>query len=98
MYPPSIPPGWEFQGTLHLLFHPLLLISLAPACSFRYQNWIRMFIWLFFLFVYSQSVQQPLETQLDPSFDAWEIILYVMGLAYTLEGKRFLLIEDPADA
>lgn len=57
-----------------------------------------MFIWLFFLFVYSQSVQQPLETQLDPNFDAWEIILYVMGLAYTLEGKRFLLIEDPADA
>lgn len=51
----------------------------------RYQNWIRMFIWVFFLFVYSQSVQQPVEMQKDPHFDGWEIALYGMGLAYTIE-------------
>ncbi|KAF8311893.1 calcium activated cation channel [Clavulina sp. PMI_390] len=51
----------------------------------RYQNWLRMVIWLFFLFVYSQSVQQPVELQKDPHFDAWEVILYGMGLAYTIE-------------
>lgn len=62
----------------------LALFSNVPI--FRYQNWLRMLIWLFFLFVYSQSVQQPIELQKDPHFDAWEIILYMMGLAYTIEG------------
>lgn len=46
-----------------------------------------MFIWVFFLFVYSQSVQQPVEMQKDPHFDGWEIALYGMGLAYTIEGE-----------
>jgi len=24
---------------------------------------------------------------MDPSFDAWEVVLYMMGLAYTIEGE-----------
>src|ERR1700733_16227263 len=69
----------------HPSFHLPFLTLITRAIAFRYQNWIRMVIWLFFLFVYSQSVQQPLETQMDPSFDAWEVVLYTMGLAYTIE-------------
>ncbi|KAG9037681.1 hypothetical protein FRB95_004527 [Tulasnella sp. JGI-2019a] len=53
----------------------------------RYQNWMRIVIWLFFLFVYSQAVQQPLEMTLDPRhpFDVWETFLYGMALAFTFE-------------
>lgn len=77
-------------------FTPILrYYSLHKAASFRYQNGLRMLIWLFFLLVYSQSVQQPVEAQKDPSFDAWEIILYGMGLAYTIEGERSLSTEGP---
>lgn len=53
----------------------------------RYQNWFRIILWLFFLFVYSQAVRQPTEMTLDPRhpFDEWEIILYGMALAYSFE-------------
>ncbi|KAG8918772.1 hypothetical protein FRC00_012088, partial [Tulasnella sp. 408] len=53
----------------------------------RYQNWFRILLWLFFLFVYSQAVRQPTEMTLDPRhpFDEWEIILYGMALAYSFE-------------
>lgn len=57
-----------------------------------------MLIWLFFLFVYSQSVQQPVEMQKDPHFDEWEILLYLMGLAYTVEGVFRLLLRTFLDA
>jgi hypothetical protein len=69
------------------IFRSLTLLSLNQTVAFRYQNGLRMLIWLFFLLVYSQSVQQPVEAQKDPSFDPWEIILYGMGLAYTIEGE-----------
>ncbi|OJA19294.1 hypothetical protein AZE42_00451 [Rhizopogon vesiculosus] len=53
----------------------------------RYQNILRIVIWFFFLIVYSQAVRQPLE-RLDPNHgvvDVWEIILYIMALAFSLE-------------
>ncbi|KZP00161.1 calcium activated cation channel [Calocera viscosa TUFC12733] len=51
-----------------------------------YQNWLRVFFWLCFLFIYSSAVQQPLD-RLDPKhyFDIWEVMLYVQALAYSLE-------------
>jgi hypothetical protein len=53
----------------------------------RYQNFLRIVIWFFFLAVYSQAVREPLE-RLDPNHavvDIWEIVLYVMALAFSLE-------------
>lgn len=49
---------------------------------------LKITIWLIFLFVYSQAVQEPLEMTLDPrhAFDAWEYILYGMALAFSFEG------------
>ncbi|KAG0709856.1 hypothetical protein DFH29DRAFT_841605 [Suillus ampliporus] len=55
----------------------------------RYQNFLRIVIWFFFLAVYSQAVREPLE-RLDPDHtvvDIWEIILYVMALAFSFEGE-----------
>ncbi|KAH9179551.1 calcium activated cation channel [Lactarius sanguifluus] len=52
-----------------------------------YQNILRIVIWLFFLAVYSQAVREPLD-RLDPlhrHFEFWEVLLYVMGLAFLLE-------------
>ncbi|KAH9002252.1 calcium activated cation channel [Lactarius hatsudake] len=52
-----------------------------------YQNILRIVVWLFFLVVYSQAVREPLD-RLDPlhrHFDFWEVVLYVMGLAFLLE-------------
>ncbi|KAG8904755.1 hypothetical protein FRB99_001232 [Tulasnella sp. 403] len=62
-------------------------IDPSRICVPRYQNWFRIIIWFFFLFTYSQAVQQPLEMTLEPrhSFDAWEYILYGMALAFTFE-------------
>ncbi|KAI0254847.1 hypothetical protein BJV78DRAFT_881185 [Lactifluus subvellereus] len=53
----------------------------------RYQNVLRIIIWLFFLVAYSQAVREPLE-RLDPShphLDLWEVVLYAMALAFTIE-------------
>ncbi|KAI9467155.1 calcium activated cation channel [Lactarius psammicola] len=53
-----------------------------------YHNILRIVVWLFFLVVYSQAVREPLD-RLDPlhrHFDFWEVLLYVMGLAFLLEG------------
>ncbi|GJJ07175.1 hypothetical protein Clacol_001375 [Clathrus columnatus] len=53
----------------------------------RYQNVFRIIIWFFFLFAYSQAVQQPLE-KFDvrrEHMDAWEYILYTMSLAFTID-------------
>ncbi|KAA1466592.1 hypothetical protein DENSPDRAFT_811729 [Dentipellis sp. KUC8613] len=61
----------------------------------RYQNFFRIVIWLFFLVVYSQAVREPLD-KLDPShrhLDAWEVVLYVMSLAFTLEGQSALIYK-----
>ncbi len=45
-----------------------------------------MAVWIFFLFVYSQCVQSPLDS-LDPdkAFDIWEILLYGMAASFFLE-------------
>lgn len=53
----------------------------------RYQNILRICVWVFFLFAYSQAVREPLDTiHRDHSdLDPWEIVMYVMGLAFTLE-------------
>ncbi|KAG6910952.1 hypothetical protein DXG01_006006 [Tephrocybe rancida] len=53
----------------------------------RYQNIFRIAIWLFFLVAYSQAVREPLERLGDShsSFDEWEIVIYVMGLAFSME-------------
>jgi hypothetical protein len=53
----------------------------------RYQNIFRIFVWLFFLVVYSQAVREPLE-RLDEdhmALENWELVLYVMGLAFFIE-------------
>ncbi|KAK7470385.1 Calcium channel yvc1 [Stygiomarasmius scandens] len=45
----------------------------------RYQNLLRIVVWLFFLVAYSQAVRQPVERLADPTYatnlDAWEIVL-----------------------
>jgi hypothetical protein len=53
----------------------------------RYQNWFRIIVWLFFLFVYSRSVHQPIEQATDPRhrLDEWEIVLYIMSLSFAIE-------------
>lgn len=58
-----------------------------------YQNILRIVVWLFFLAVYSQAVREPLD-RLDPlhrHFDFWEVVLYVMGLAFLLEDLSKIL-------
>lgn len=53
----------------------------------RYQNFIRIVIWLFFLLVYSQAVREPLN-RLDPllsHLDFWEIALYFMAVTFLFE-------------
>ncbi|KAI0774466.1 calcium activated cation channel [Fomes fomentarius] len=53
----------------------------------RYQNMIRITVWFLFLFAYSQAVREPLD-KLDPDhgdFDKWEIVMYVLGLAFSIE-------------
>ncbi|KAF7301930.1 hypothetical protein MIND_00759100 [Mycena indigotica] len=52
----------------------------------RYQNIIRIVVWLFFLFVYSQAVRQPLERSQGPrELDEWEVTLYTLTLAFLFE-------------
>ncbi|KIP12742.1 hypothetical protein PHLGIDRAFT_17507 [Phlebiopsis gigantea 11061_1 CR5-6] len=62
----------------------------------KYQNVFRILIWFFFLFVYSQAVREPLDKQ-DPDhsdLDAFEVIMYVMALAFAFEDiqKLFKLL------
>ncbi|CAA7260062.1 unnamed protein product [Cyclocybe aegerita] len=64
----------------------------------RYQNIFRISVWLFFLFVYSQAVREPLE-RLDEAhennLDEWEIVLYVLSLSFIVEDlhKFFTLLR-----
>lgn len=63
----------------------------------RYQNMFRIFVWFFFLGVYSQAVREPLD-KLDPNhttLDEWEFILYFMALAFVIEDmyKFFTLLK-----
>ncbi|KAF9076993.1 calcium activated cation channel [Rhodocollybia butyracea] len=60
----------------------------ARLCVPRYQNFFRITLWFFLLFVYSQAVREPLERLADPysnTMDIWEILLYVLGLATLIE-------------
>lgn len=52
----------------------------------KYQNYLRIVIWLSFLAVYSFSVQSPTD-QLDPEkrFDGWEYVLYGMSISFLFE-------------
>ncbi|KAK8861535.1 hypothetical protein IAR55_002357 [Kwoniella newhampshirensis] len=52
----------------------------------RYQSFFRVVVWFVFLFVYSQSVQSPLDT-IDPerNWNAYEVILYTMAVSFLLE-------------
>ncbi|WVO13318.1 hypothetical protein L204_100932 [Cryptococcus depauperatus] len=62
----------------------------------RYQSMFRIVVWLVFLFVYSQSVQSPLESFNDErSMDGYEIALYVMAMAFLIEEsvKMFKIIR-----
>ncbi|EIW66614.1 hypothetical protein TREMEDRAFT_74757 [Tremella mesenterica DSM 1558] len=61
----------------------------------RYQTAFRQVMWIVFLFVYSQSVQSPLDS-LDPEheFDEWEYVLYTMTLAYLIEAHGWLRFEE----
>ncbi|EKM59313.1 uncharacterized protein PHACADRAFT_249722 [Phanerochaete carnosa HHB-10118-sp] len=66
----------------------------------RYQNVLRICVWAFFLFSYSQAVREPLDTiHRDHSdLDPWEIVMYVLGLAFALEdlqkvGKLFFFVS-----
>ncbi|THV08302.1 calcium activated cation channel [Dendrothele bispora CBS 962.96] len=58
----------------------------------RYQNLLRIVVWLLFLVAYSQAVRQPVERLADPTYatnlDAWEIILYVLGLSIVFEDSH----------
>jgi len=62
-------------------FHPSRLA--VP----RYQNIFNVIIWIFYLFVYSQAVQQPVEriNPRDEGLSGWELILYIMALAFSLQ-------------
>ncbi|WRT65647.1 uncharacterized protein IL334_002592 [Kwoniella shivajii] len=52
----------------------------------RYQSYFRIIVWLIFLFIYSQSVQSPLDV-VDPArnWDWAEVVLYTMAVAFLLE-------------
>ncbi|WWC97015.1 hypothetical protein V866_003892 [Kwoniella sp. B9012] len=62
----------------------------------RYQSFFRIIVWFVFLYVYSQSVQSPLDT-LDPArnWDWAEVVLYVMAVSFLLEEvvKMFKIIR-----
>ncbi|WWD16556.1 hypothetical protein CI109_100983 [Kwoniella shandongensis] len=62
----------------------------------RYQSFFRVVMWFVFLFVYSQSVQSPLDT-IDPerNWNPYEIILYIMAFSFLLEEtvKMFKIIR-----
>ncbi|KAI0334388.1 calcium activated cation channel [Cubamyces sp. BRFM 1775] len=59
----------------------------------RYENIFRIVVWLFFLFTYSLAVREPLE-KLHPDYeelDIWEIFMYVLALAFTLEDTHKIM-------
>jgi hypothetical protein len=43
--------------------------------------------WLFFLFIYSQAVQTPLDSQDEKHLSEWEWILYILTVSFFLDGK-----------
>ncbi|KAL6305806.1 hypothetical protein BKA93DRAFT_816703 [Sparassis latifolia] len=54
----------------------------------RYLNMFRIIVWFLFLIAYSQAVREPLD-KLNPDhsdFEAWEIIMYILGLSFSFEG------------
>ncbi|KAH9943256.1 uncharacterized protein BXZ73DRAFT_87627 [Epithele typhae] len=59
----------------------------------RYQNVFRIIVWFIFLFTYSQAVREPLDKvhRDHNDLDNWEIVLYVLALAFAIE-KIFKLL------
>ncbi|AAW41031.2 calcium activated cation channel, putative [Cryptococcus deneoformans JEC21] len=52
----------------------------------RYQSTFKIVVWSIFLFVYSQSVESPLESfNSERNWDGYEIVLYVMAVAFLIE-------------
>jgi hypothetical protein len=43
--------------------------------------------WLFFLFIYSQAVQTPLDSQDEKHLSEWEWILYILTVSFLLDGE-----------
>jgi len=43
--------------------------------------------WLFFLFIYSQAVQTPLDSQDEKALSVWEWILYILAISFLIDGK-----------
>ncbi|TIA90235.1 hypothetical protein E3P81_02567 [Wallemia ichthyophaga] len=67
----------------HSLFHHFDPSKIAVP---KYQNYLRIVIWVVFLAVFSFSVQSPTE-QLNPKkrFDEWEYVLYGMSISFLFE-------------
>ncbi|KAH9850782.1 hypothetical protein C2E23DRAFT_887118 [Lenzites betulinus] len=53
----------------------------------RYQNIFRIAVWFLFLFSYSLAVREPLDklNRDGGDLDEWEIVMYFLGLAFSLE-------------
>jgi hypothetical protein len=45
-----------------------------------------IFVWCFFLFIYSQAVQTPLENQPAQRLDWLEVVLYVLAFSFFVDG------------
>ncbi|TYJ58757.1 hypothetical protein B9479_000593 [Cryptococcus floricola] len=57
----------------------------------RYQAVFKILVWFVFLFVYSQTVQSPLEHfDADRKWDFYEVLLYILSGSFLIEGKSFL--------
>lgn len=52
-----------------------------------------IFVWCFFLFIYSQAVQTPLENQPAQRLDWLEVVLYVLAFSFFVDGTFSFLLE-----
>ncbi|GHJ83748.1 hypothetical protein NliqN6_0150 [Naganishia liquefaciens] len=69
----------------------------------RYQNMFSIVVWCFFLFIYSQAVQTPLENQPAQRLDPLEVVLYVLAFSFFIDGinrswKALRLTTKPLSA
>lgn len=69
--------------------HSTSLLDPSRLAVPKYQNYFKIAVWLFFLAVYSIAVREPLD-KIDPNnqrIDAWEVILYVLALSFSLDNN-----------
>lgn len=50
-------------------------------------------IWCFFLFIYSQAVQTPLENQPAQRLDPLEVVLYILAFSFFIDGTSLAIRE-----